>query len=281
VTELGHRFLSYVDEGEGEPVVLLHGIPTWGFLWSGVFRALALRHRVLIPDMLGYGFSDRRDGFDRSVAFQAEAIDAWMDRVGVRRAAFVGHDLGGGVAQQLAVRFPHRVSRLCLMNSVCYDAWPIELMIQLGHPRTDRTLSAPSLKKLLSAGLRRLGFAHRPSDELMDALLAPYRTEVGKLSLIRDAAALDTNHTTELSGALSRLSVPTQVLWGEDDVFLPVKYGERLAWDIPGAQLVRIPDARHFVMFDQPHEVASHLLEFLGVEAAGFRLQPQDSAPPA
>ena len=122
VVELGHRFISYVDEGRGAPLVLVHGIPTWGFLWSGVLTALAMTHRVLIPDLLGYGYSDRREGFDRSISRQAEALDAWMDRLGVVDAAVVGHDIGGGVAQHLAIRFPQRVSRLCLMNSICYDS---------------------------------------------------------------------------------------------------------------------------------------------------------------
>jgi pimeloyl-ACP methyl ester carboxylesterase len=276
VAELFPSFLSYVDEGEGEPVVLLHGIPTWGYVWSGIFRALTLRHRVLIPDLLGYGFSDRRDGFDRSVGLQAQALDAWMEQLGISHAAVVGHDVGGGVAQQLAVRFPHRVGRLCLMNTVCYDSWPIELMIQLGHPRTDHTLSAAALKRLLGSGLRRLGFSQRPPDEVMEGLLAPYRTEVGKLSLIRDAAALDTNHTLELMPQLAHLDIPTLVLWGEDDLFQKLKYGERLAWDLPAAQFVRVQDARHFLMFDQPHEVTEHLLGFLGAHTA-----PREHAPDA
>lgn len=278
VTELGDRFLSYVDEGHGEPVVLLHGIPTWGFLWSGLLPALALSHRVLIPDLLGYGFSDKRDGFDRSIAWQAEVIDAWLERLDVAHATVVGHDLGGGVAQHLALRFPHRVRRLGLINSICYDSWPIELMIQLGHPRVEQRLSARGMARLLSVALTRLGFAARPPDGVVEGLLAPYRTEVGKRSLIRDAAALDTNHTLELTPQLPRLSVPTLVLWGEDDVFQRVRYAERLAWDLPNAHLVRVADARHFVMFDQPHEVASHLLGFLGARRAGFEASPE--APP-
>lgn len=80
------------------------------------------------------------------------------------------------------------------------------------------------------------GFAKRPPAALLDGLLAPYSTEVGKLSLIRNAAALNTNLTTEIAPLLPSIRVPTLILWGEDDVFQPVAYGERLAWDIPGAK---------------------------------------------
>lgn len=267
VVELGPRFLSYVDEGQGEPMVLLHGIPTWGFLWSGLLPALAMTHRVLIPDMLGYGYSDRRDRFDRSIARQAEALDAWMDRLGVRDAVVVGHDIGGGVAQHLALRFPRRVSRLCLMNSVCFDAWPIELMVQLGHPGVARKFSAQAVQRTLKAALKRAGFATAPPEGVVEGLLEPYATEVGKVSLVRDAVALDTNQTQELVPRLAHVGVPTRVIWGADDIILPVKWGERLAWEIPGAKLVRVEHARHFLMWDQPHAVMTALYDFLGMEA--------------
>jgi pimeloyl-ACP methyl ester carboxylesterase len=97
----------------------------------------------------------------------------------------------------------------------------------------------------------------------LNGLLAPYATEVGKLSLIRNAAALNTNLTTELTPLLAGLKIPTLILWGEEDVFQPVRFGERLARDIPHARLVRLKEARHFVMCDQPQAVTDHVTAFL------------------
>jgi pimeloyl-ACP methyl ester carboxylesterase len=259
VMEIGDRFVSYIDEGSGDPIVLLHGIPTWGYLWQDLIPSLSGNHRVLVPDLLGFGYSDRSDRFDRSIARQAEMIDAWLEKLGVERASLVAHDIGGGVALRLAVFFPNRVTRLCVMNTVCYDSWPIEAMLQFGHPETYRKLSASTALTLLKKALKQ-GFASNPSDELMDGLLAPYSTEIGKLSLIRNAAALNTNLTTEITSLLSKIQIPTRIIWGEDDRFQVVRYGERLAWDIPGTELVRIKDARHFVMIDKPEEVTRHLL---------------------
>lgn len=197
VVEVSDHFLSYVDEGKGEPVILLHGIPTWGYLWHRLFPPLTQTHRVLIPDLLGFGYSEKSDRFDRSIARQAELIDAWMDRVGIARATFVAHDIGGGVALRLATLFPQRVARLCVMNTVCYDSWPIEAMLQFGHPEAYRKLSASTATMLLRQALKQ-GCATSPSEEILVGLLAPYTTEVGKLSLIRNAAALNTNLTTSL-----------------------------------------------------------------------------------
>jgi pimeloyl-ACP methyl ester carboxylesterase len=106
VMEIGDRFVSYIDEGSGDPIVLLHGIPTWGYLWQDLIPSLSGNHRVLVPDLLGFGYSDRSDRFDRSIARQAEMIDAWLEKLGVERASLVAHDIGGGVALRLAVFFP-------------------------------------------------------------------------------------------------------------------------------------------------------------------------------
>lgn len=265
VTELDDQFVSYLDQGNGPPVILLHGIPTWGFLWHEVWPALSSRYRVLVPDLPGFGFSDRRDCFDRSIARQAERIDGWMEQLGIERAAVVAHDIGGGVALRLATLFPHRVQQLCVLNTVCYDSWPIEAMLQFGHPSANNKLSAGTAVTLLRQALKQ-GFVHTPADDVLEGLLAPCRTEVGKLSMIRNAAALNTNLTTEISHLLPRIEVPTLILWGEDDTFQLLKYGERLAEDIPDARIIRIADARHFVMFDQPDEVTEHLENFLALD---------------
>lgn len=264
VAEIGAHFLSYVDEGDGDgdPVVLIHGIPTWGYLWQRWIEELAPTRRVLIPDLLGFGYSEKSDTFDRSIARQAEALDAWLEQLGVERATIVGHDIGGGVALRLATLFPERVSRLCIMNGVCYDSWPIELMLQLGHPEADRKMTASTAMTMLRTGLK-MGFSTSPADELVDGLLAPYSTEVGKRSLIRNAAALNTNLTTEITPLLSSITAPTLIVWGEDDRFQLMKYGERLALDIPDAKLVRIRDARHFLMIDRHDDVARAVLPFV------------------
>lgn len=262
VAELDSRFMSFVEQGQGEAVVLLHGIPTWGYIWHRLIPSFAKSRRVLAPDLLGFGCSDKSDRFNRSIRFQAEVVARWLHSKKIGEALIVGHDIGGAIALRLAVLSPHLVSRLCLMNSVCYDSWPIEMMVQLGLPETYRKVSASSLVNGLKQALKK-GFCNSPDDELLDGLTAPYSTEVGKLSLIRDAAALNTNLTTELTAFLPKIQAQTLVLWGEEDTFQPIQYGERLVSDIPRARLVRIKSAGHFVMLDQPEEVEKNLLAFL------------------
>jgi len=265
IVELGDRFVSYIDEGEGDPVVLIHGIPTWGFMWDETIRMLSKNHRVIAPDLLGFGYSDKRDCFDRSIARQTEMIDALMEELDIESAHVIAHDIGGGVALRLATLHAPRVRSLCVMNTVCYDSWPIEMMLQMGHPEMNRKFSASTIQKTLKFALK-MGFHSSPDSDWMEGLLSPWRTEVGKLSLIRNSAALNTNLTTEITRLLPKISVPTLILWGEDDRFQPMKFGERLARDIPGAELERIADARHFAMIDQPAIVHANLRRFLRSE---------------
>ena len=262
VAEIGEHFVSYVDEGAGEPVILIHGIPTWSYLWHRLIPVLSEQNRVIAPDLIGFGYSDKSDNFDRSIARQTEMIDALMEKMGIEQANIVAHDIGGGVALRLATLYPHRVNKLCVMNSVSYDSWAIEAMIQLGHPSAYTAASASTTVTTLRQMLKQ-GFAETPDDEVLDGIFAPYSTEVGKLSLIRNATALNTNLTTEITHLLHKIEARTLILWGMDDKFQLLKFGKRLSDDIPNAKLIQIKDAGHFVMLDQPEEVADHVFSFL------------------
>ena len=90
--------IAYTDVGEGDPVIVLHGIPTWSYLYHDVIPLLESHCRVLAPDFLGHGYSDKRDQFDRSLRAQARMILSFMDALDINEATVVGHDTGGGVA---------------------------------------------------------------------------------------------------------------------------------------------------------------------------------------
>ena len=272
VSQIGDRFISYVDQGDGIPLVFIHGIPTWGYLWNDLLKPLSKKFRVLIPDLMGFGFSDKSDCFDRSIAKQTEYLVQWLEKLGIKKAFIVGHDIGGGVALRIATLYPELVKGLSVMNCVSYDSWPIEMMIQTGHPLVYKKISSQALMTTMKFALKS-GFATRVSTDLVESLLAPYRTEVGKLSLIRNAAALNTNLTTEITAKLSSITVPTLILWGTDDKFQDFKYAERLSRDIPNSHLIPIEKARHFVMLDQPEIVINELRRFFEPILSGLKIK--------
>lgn len=255
--------IAYTDVGEGEPVVLLHGIPTWSFLYADVIPLLEPHCRVIAPDFLGHGWSDRRDRFDRSLVAQTAAVLALLDVLEIERATVVGHDTGGGVALILGIEHPDRVARLVLSNVVAYDSWPIGDMVALSDPSW-REKSVQEVVDFVASGLPDgIHNAERLTPAFRAGIVAPYADEEGKISLIRNASALNTNHTMALVDRHADIGAPTLVLWGRHDPWQTIGDGERLAEEIPDTRLVRV-EASHWIPQDAPVEFAGRIVEFLG-----------------
>jgi haloalkane dehalogenase len=255
--------IAYTDVGAGETMVLLHGIPTWSFLYHLVIDRLAEQYRVVAPDLLGHGYSDRRDCFDRSLPIQARMVRRLLAHLGLSQATLVGHDTGGGVALILAIEHPEMVGRLVLSNTVAYDSWPIGDMLALGDPSWKHKSTQEVLDFVsegFSAGLTR---RDQLTDEFKRGITAPYADEQGKLSLIRNASALNTNHTMALVSRHSQIRAPTLLLWGVDDPWQTIHDGERLHEQIPNSRLVRLENTSHWLQQDAPDEFVSELLQFL------------------
>jgi pimeloyl-ACP methyl ester carboxylesterase len=254
--------VNYIDEGAGDPLILLHGVPDWSFVWNDIIQELKEDYRIVAPDLIGYGFSDRRDCFDRSVKAQAFAVQKLMMQIGIREAVIVGHDIGGAVAQIMALNSPDYVTKMILINSVCYDNWPIESMLMLGNPRLKENLSPNQLISNLCEELSKWVCDKDKFKMLQNDWLAPLGDEEGKLSMIRNACSLNTNHTMEISESLSKINAPTLLLWGEEDHF-DFAYAERLNRDIPNSRLEKIWKAHHYSIIDNPLDIASHIKSFL------------------
>lgn len=261
----GARIYYYAagTRGSGEPVVFIHGFPTSGHLWSEVVPLVPAGHRVVVVDMLGYGRSDRpgRDGArDLSIRAHADRLLELLDVLGINYACLVGHDLGGGIAQSLAVRHPQRVSRLCLVSSVAFDAWPAR-EVQLARAMLPLTRHLPPtwLLSLLRTDLLRGYTEHDRGARSIELFARPFATDEGRDVFMQHLLALDSAETAELTPRLKDLVQPTAILWGQHDPFLPVALAERLRDAIPGSTLEVIPHARHFVPEEAPHKLAETL----------------------
>ncbi|QDS87867.1 2-hydroxy-6-oxo-6-phenylhexa-2,4-dienoate hydrolase [Rosistilla ulvae] len=255
--------VAYTDVGAGEPLVLLHGIPTWSFLFHEIIEPLSQRYRVIAPDLLGYGFSDHRDRFDRSIEVQADMVERFLAELDIPAAHFVAHDIGGGVALILADRSPDLVRTMVLSNSVAYDSWPIDEMLKLGHPRNAKMEPADVKQFLEEAFKVGLSRPDRLTDEFRTGISKPYLQRDGIISLVRNAASLNTNHTTKLTERIKLLKQPTLLLWGVDDRWQPVSTAEQLVKEMPNAKLRAIENCSHWVPQDAPQEFTEAVLGFL------------------
>ncbi len=249
--------LRWEAQGAGDPVVLLHGIPTSPVLWRHVVP-LAENVQVLAFEMVGYGESiPAGRQRDLSVGHQADYLLAWMDAVEIDRAVLVGHDLGGGVAQIAAVRAPERCAGLVLTNAIAYDSWPIPSVTALrAAAPAVRYLPARAVPAIIGSLIAR---GHDDAAMMRESLRVharPYLDHDGAAALARQVSWLHVRDTLAVSDGLRELDVPARVVWGAADQFQKLAYGERLAWDLR-ADLDRIEGGRHFVPEDHPDRIAA------------------------
>ncbi|MGF1493865.1 MAG: alpha/beta fold hydrolase [Microcoleaceae cyanobacterium] len=260
--------IRYIDVGEPQCgiVLLMHGIPTWGYLYHAVIPPLVdTGYRVIVPDFLGHGWSDRRDRFDRSFQTQAQVIVAFLSILGVQKVDVVGHDTGGAVALILAIEHPDCVDRLIITNSVCYDRFDDD-MLDFGHPLRWKSRSVEELVQALEESLAAgLSNKSRLTPEFRRGIIAPWASEEGKLSLLRNASALNANQTMALLDRHGHITASTLILWGMDDPWQRSEDGKRLASEIPDAIFQPIAGASHWIQQDAPEQFVAILLEFLGL----------------
>ncbi|WP_373488398.1 alpha/beta fold hydrolase [Blastomonas sp.] len=251
--------MRWHEQGEGIPLILIHGIPTGPELWRHVLPRIK-GARCLVWEMPGYAGSIRA-GQDRdiSVAKQADYLIAWMTALKIERAVFGGHDLGGGVAQIAAVRHPYRCGGLFLTNAIAYDSWPIPSVKALRATRgAVRHLPNAALKMIMATLFRR---GHDDAEQAREALemhFPYYRDNGGGAALARQVAALDVRDTTAVAPELSGLNIPARIAWGTADQFQKMRFGERLAHDL-SAPLRRIEGGKHFTPEDHPDVIAEEI----------------------
>ena len=255
----GARLYYYAagTRGAGAPVVFLHGFPTSGHLWGDVVAQMPAGHRIVVADLLGYGRSDPPGTRALTLHAHAERVVGLLDALQIGSACIVGHDLGGGVAQSLALDWPRRVSQLALVNSVAFNGWPArDVRIAKRLMPLVRRLPTNWLLPIVRADLERGYYDATRAVHSIDKFQRPFNSDEGKKVFLQHLAALDPRETQSLGARLSEIHVPTAVIWGTNDPYLPLALGRRLASAIRGASFHVIDDARHFTPEDSPREIA-------------------------
>jgi 2-hydroxymuconate-semialdehyde hydrolase len=253
--------LAYVDKGDGAAVVLLHGFPTSSFLWRAFVPPLAARFRVIAPDLLGYGDSDKPLDADLTMNAQAGYVRELLEDLAVQRFAVIGHDLGGVVAQLVAV--DAGAEALVLLDSAAFDMWPIEgvRMIQATEVEQETPELVDQLVRLtFDLGS---GQAGRITEDVLDAYLAPFAGDDGARGFFRAVRAIDGAGMAGRDDELAALDIPVFLLWGEDDPFIPIEVAERLNELITTSTLALLPGCSHFVTEDAPETIVPLVYEYL------------------
>lgn len=259
----GHRIV-YLHAGAGEPLLLTHGITTYSFIWQKLIPRLAERYEIFAPDLLGCGDSDKPLTESYALTAHAERLLDFARSLGLERFHYIGHDLGGGIGQIMAVREPERFIDLSLINTVGYDFWPVQPIIAMRTPIVRQFMMA-SLDFGTFQLIVRRGLYHKEhlTPELMEQFTRPMRTSEGRKAFLHFAHCLDNRNLQEIADRLTQLPMPVLIVRGSADPFLSAAIADRLNRDIPHSQLVHIRTGSHFLMEDEPGQLGDILINFL------------------
>lgn len=259
--KLSQARIRYIDVGQGDPVVFLHGFGSSLESWETVIPEVAKNRRAIALDLKGFGWSSRPEG-DYSPPRQAELVFELLDKLGIDRAAVVAHSWGSSVALQMARKQPDRVSRLAMYGSWVYaDQLPSsfywaradgigELIYGLYYDQLPN-------EKLAGAFYDRSEMTQEYVDYVKKMLDRP-GTEAAALAAVRG------QHFEKLQEHYSEIEQPTLLMWGREDRVARLRYGERLVRELPNAELEVYPRCGHFPMKEAANSSTRDLMGFLG-----------------
>jgi haloalkane dehalogenase len=261
--------LHYIDEGSGHPIVMVHGNPTWSFLYRNLIKRLSPKYRCIAPDHIGFGLSDKPLDWNYRPEGHAKNLTALIDGLGLRKITLILQDWGGPIGLSYAIAYPENTVRIVLMNTW---AWPVNM--DLRFVGFSRFMGGPVGRMLI----RRYNFFARV---LVRRLFGDKNrlSEVAHMHYVHPLAAREDRKgcmvfpkeiiasTPWLKQIWSGISVlsgkPKLFVWGMKDVAFRDRELKRWEQTFPEARSVRLATVGHFVQEEAPDELAEAVIPFL------------------
>jgi len=267
----------YLDEGAGDPVVMVHGNPSWSFYYRNLVTALKDRYRCIVPDHIGCGLSDKPgDGrYDYTLSRRVDDLECLIDSLKLdKKITLVLHDWGGMIGMAYAHRHPDRIKRLVLLNTAAFHlprGKKFPLGLQICRDTALGTLLVRAFNAF-SVGASIVGCKKHPmSGKLKKAYRSPYnswKNRIATLRFVQDIPLFpgDRNFdlVSEIAAGLGEFKeLPTAIFWGELDFVFDTTFLDEWRRRFPQAELHSYPDAGHYILEDMQDEVVPLIREFL------------------
>ncbi len=278
--------LHYIDEGDKDaPVVLcVHGNPTWSFYWRRIITHYKDRFRVVVPDHIGCGRSDKPQGWPYRLEAHVDNLVQLIDTLDLRNITLVVHDWGGAIGMGAATKRPDRIQRIVLTNTAAFRSEFIPFSIS--------TIRIPIYGQLAVRGFN--GFArvatwrasHKPlSEAAKNGLLAPYNSWANRIATLRFVQDIPMHPGHPSWVELSRIDDsiaqfqdhPILICWGDDDFCFTPAFREEFQRRFPAAEVHHWEDVGHYVMEDAPDRLLSAMDAFIASHTASAS-SPADGA---
>jgi len=274
----GHRG-HYLDEGEGPPLLLVHGNPTWSFYWREMVLALRGKYRLIAPDHIGCGLSDKPGArlYSYRLSQRVDDLVQLIEELRLEQITLVGHDWGGTIGMGAAVAAPQRFSRFVLMNTAAFLSKRCPWRIRLCHIPWVGQVGVQGLDlfarlAIYMAAERR----ERMTPAVRAGYLAPYDSWHNREAIYRFVMDIPLRPSHPSYATLAAIeaglpqfrTAPVQLIWGMKDFCFTHHFLDRFLDFLPEAEVHRLADAGHYVMEDAPEQVVPLVEAFLEAHPA-------------
>jgi haloalkane dehalogenase len=249
----------YLDEGSGPPLLLVHGNPTWSFYWRNLVLALRAKCRLIVPDHVGCGLSDKPQQYPYTLAQHTQNLVALVDELGLDQVTLLAHDWGGAIGMGAAVARPEKFARFALFNTATFRSHRCPWRIRACRVPVIGPLAVRGLNAFARAALR-MAISHRErmTPAVRAGLIAPYDSWNNRIAVLRfvQDIPLSPRHASyaklaEIEQGLAQFRQhPVMLVWGMQDWCFTPHFLDRWIDFFPQAEVHRLADAGHYVAED-------------------------------
>jgi cis-3-alkyl-4-acyloxetan-2-one decarboxylase len=269
--------MHYLDEGAGQPVLLVHGNPTWSFHWRRLIPPLRDRYRCIAPDHIGCGLSDKPREYDYRLEWRIDDLCALIEQLELHDVTLVVQDWGGAIGLGVAARMPERFSRFVLLNTAAFRSDRMPWRIRVCRTPLFGPLAVRGANAFVRAALwMAMAHSERLTAAEREGIVAPYDSWANRLAIQRfvEDIPMTRRHQSyaalvEVENSLKHLANrPVQLIWGMRDWCFTPWFLDRFLDYFPRADVHKIENAGHWVMEDAPDEVIGNVKQFLAAHDA-------------
>jgi haloalkane dehalogenase len=268
--------MHYVDEGAGEPLLFVHGNPTWSFYWRNLILGLRDSHRCIAVDHVGCGLSDKPQQYDYTLARRIDDLSRLVEQLDLAGVTLLAHDWGGAIGLGTVLRMPQRFARIVLFNTGAFPPPFVPWRIAACRLPIAGTLAVRGLNAFARAALSMATEKpQRMTPEVRAGLLAPYDNWANRVAIdqfVRDIPFSSRHPTWKTleqieAGLPSLADRPISLIWGMKDWCFRPQCLERFVQHWPSAEVHRLDDCGHYVVEDAHERIVPLLKQFLEHEA--------------
>ena len=263
--------LHYLDEGQGEPIVFVHGTPSWSFDFRKLIKAFSLTHRCIAPDHIGFGLSDKPADYHYAIRNHCDNLERLLRHLQLKNITLVVHDFGGPIGMDYALKHPGRISRVVVLNSWLWDC--SHLLALRRFRKLANSPLLPILYTYLNFSAKVLlpgSFAQRPGRDLLSQYLGPFAKKSDRLGCLAFARSL-ANDQAWFEELWQRRHVLADkeflFVWGMADRFITPDFFEKFAGGFPNSEMVQL-NCGHFPQEERPEEVIAAMCGMMKTDRA-------------